>query len=116
MHLVSLFMVLKSNLHPNTVISLNSESNESKYTKGFATIKLYSKCSALFRDGKEFPGQLEFSLPTITTENDESNGTTQVIISKLLAVNLNVCEVSGNLNDLKLPIQLRFEERVMIII
>ncbi|CAG8674691.1 9060_t:CDS:10 [Funneliformis mosseae] len=105
---------IKSKLPINAVISLVSES---KYAKCFATIKLYSKHSELFRDRKEFPENLEFNLPTVETGNSnilnpENNGKTQAIISRLLAINLNICEISENLSDLKFPIQLRFEEQI----
>ncbi|CAI2182723.1 19265_t:CDS:10 [Funneliformis geosporum] len=105
---------IKSKLPSNAVISLVSESN---YAKCFATIKLYSKYSELFRDRKEFPEKLEFNLPTVEAGNSnilnaDNNEMTQVVISRLLAISLNICEISENLSDLKFPIQLRFEEQI----
>ncbi|RIA86198.1 P-loop containing nucleoside triphosphate hydrolase protein [Glomus cerebriforme] len=105
---------LKSNLHPNTIISLISES---KGTKCFAFVKLYSKFSELFRDKKEFPENLEFSLPAVKTGNNnifnpDDDGEIQVVISRLLAFNLGICEISKNISNLKLPIQLKFGELV----
>ncbi|GBC24540.2 uncharacterized protein OCT59_009175 [Rhizophagus irregularis] len=108
---------LKFNLHPNTVISLISES---KGTKCFASIKLYSKYSELFRDKKEFPEKLEFNLSTVKIGNNnifnsfnpDDDGEIQVVISKSLAINLGICEISNNIINLEFPIQLKFGELI----
>ncbi|RHZ89456.1 hypothetical protein Glove_14g25 [Diversispora epigaea] len=157
---------LKNNVRSNQIISLTSFKNDHHHhsKKCFASVKLYSKYSALFRGNPIFPEKLKFSLLDDDNDNNNKNDDddddndnnkdkdgdgdnskdkdgddddskdkdgddddskdksdeddkyeTQAIISKLLACNLNICEISGNLKkeekeNLKFPIKLIFHE------
>jgi hypothetical protein len=61
---------------------------------------------------------LEFNLSTIKIGNNnifnpDNGGEIQVVISKSLAINLGICEISNNIKNLEFPIQLKFGEPVI---
>lgn len=87
---------LKNNIHPNQVLFLRSynqcQSSDQNCSKIFASVKLYSKYSVLFRDKPSFPDKLDFQLPNVSSNSDISHeldkSDSQAVISKLLACNL----------------------------
>ncbi|CAG8525498.1 14111_t:CDS:10, partial [Cetraspora pellucida] len=114
---------LKNTIRPNQILSLGSydqiQSSDQKYSKFFASVKLYSKYSVLFRDNPSFPDKLDFKLLDISQNSDISNtnhefdkGDSQAVISRLLACNLGICSLFGRMDNINFPIRLNFIEVV----
>ncbi|CAG8466792.1 6314_t:CDS:10 [Acaulospora morrowiae] len=111
---------LKKNVRSNQIITI-STSPKLNSSKSFALVKLYSKCSELFRKSPIFPEKLEFSLlelqpqsQGVDDERNLGNGNfdTQAVISKSLACNLGICEITGDLENLKYPIKFKLGEMI----
>lgn len=76
-------------------------------------MKFYSKYSTLFRNDPIFPDKLKFSL--LNDEIDNNEYETQAIISKLLACNLDICEISGKFEGKEYPLKLVLHEVVFVV-
>ncbi|CAG8572944.1 9191_t:CDS:2, partial [Racocetra fulgida] len=94
-----------------------SQSSDQNCTKIFASVKLYSKYSVLFRDNPSFPDKLDFQLLDLSQNSNISNiknefdkDESQAVISRLLACNLGICSLFGKMDNLDFPIQLNLIE------
>ncbi|KAF0447023.1 P-loop containing nucleoside triphosphate hydrolase protein [Gigaspora margarita] len=111
---------LKNNIHPNQVLFLRSynqcQSSDQNCSKIFASVKLYSKYSVLFRDKPSFPDKLDFQLPNVSSNSDISHeldkSDSQAVISKLLACNLGICSLFDRVDNLEFSIRLNLIEVV----
>ncbi|RIB16054.1 hypothetical protein C2G38_1541021 [Gigaspora rosea] len=112
---------LKNNIRPNQVLFLRiydqCQSSDQNCSKIFASVKLYSKYSVLFRDNPSFPDKLDFQLPNVSPNSDISHekheldkSDSQAVISKLLACNLGICSLFDRLDNLEFSIRLNLIE------
>ncbi|CAG8734052.1 9078_t:CDS:2, partial [Dentiscutata heterogama] len=114
---------LKNSIRPNQILSLRSsnqcQSSDQNCSIFFASVKLYSKYSVLFRDNPSFPDKLEFQLPNASSNSDISHakheldrGDSQAVISKSLACNLGICSLFDRVDNLEFSIRLNLIEVV----
>ncbi|CAG8744399.1 14687_t:CDS:10, partial [Dentiscutata erythropus] len=114
---------LKNSIRPNQILSLRSynqcQSSDQNCSKFFASVKLYSKYSVLFRDNPSFPDKLEFQLPNALSNSDISHAKhefdrddSQAVISKSLACNLGICSLFDRVDNLEFSIRLNLIEVV----